>query len=141
MPKEIKKTIAIKAPAAAVWDALTNPEKIKLYLFGTETRTDWQVGSPIVFSGLWDGKPYEDKGTILAIEPGKSVTYNYWSNMSGSDDIPANYANITYALEEKPGETLLTVTQDGLKDDAAVERSENDWGYVLDELRKVAEQG
>lgn len=141
MPKEIKKTIAIKAPAAAVWDALTNPEKIKLYLFGTETRTDWQVGSPIVFSGQWDGKPYEDKGTILAIEPGKSVTYNYWSNMSGSDDIPANYANITYALEEKPGETLLTVTQDGLKDDAAAERSENDWGYVLDELKKVAEQG
>ncbi|UTA67818.1 SRPBCC domain-containing protein [Emticicia sp. 21SJ11W-3] len=141
MPKEIKKTITIKAPAAAVWDALTNPEKIKLYLFGTETRTDWQVGSPIVFSGQWDGKPYEDKGTILAIEPGKSVTYNYWSNMSGSDDIPANYANITYALEEKTGETLLTVTQDGLKDDAAAERSENDWGYVLDELRKVAEQG
>ncbi|PLK46035.1 SRPBCC domain-containing protein [Emticicia sp. TH156] len=141
MPKEIKKTILIKAPAAAVWDTLTNPEKIKLYLFGTETRTDWQVGSPIVFSGQWEGKPYEDKGTILAIEHGKSVTYNYWSNMSGSDDIPANYANITYTLEEKPGETLLTVAQDGLKDEAAAERSENDWGYVLDELRKVAEQG
>lgn len=140
MANEIKKTIAIKASAAAVWDALTNPEKIKLYLFGTETKTDWQVGSPIVFSGQWDDKPYEDKGTILAIEPGKSVTYNYWSNLSRTEDIPANYANITYTIEENGDEASLTVTQDGFKDDAAAEKSENDWAYVLEELRKVAEK-
>lgn len=30
-------SIEIKAKPADVWDALINPEKIKVYLFGTET--------------------------------------------------------------------------------------------------------
>ncbi|RYU94625.1 SRPBCC family protein [Emticicia agri] len=141
MTKELKKTIAISASKAKVWDALTNPEKIKKYLFGTETKTDWQVGSPIVFSGMWDDKPYEDKGTILAFEPEKSLTYNYWSNLSGTEEKPENYANISYSVEEQDDKTLLTITQDGFKDDAALERSENEWGAVLEEIKKVAEEG
>jgi uncharacterized protein YndB with AHSA1/START domain len=139
MTKELKKTIAIKASKAEVWDALVNPQKIKKYLFGTETKTDWKAGSPIVFSGVWDDKPYEDKGTVLAFEPQKSLTYSYWSNLSGTEDIPENYANVSYSVEEQGDETLLTITQDGFKDEAAVERSEGDWGYVLDGIKKVAE--
>lgn len=139
MAKELKKTISIKASKAEVWDALVNPEKIKKYLFGTETKTDWKVGSSIVFSGVWNDKPYEDKGTILALEPEKSLTYNYWSNMSGTEDASENYANIGYLVEEQGDETLLTITQDGFKDDAALERSKGDWGYVMDEIKKVVE--
>jgi len=45
----VSKSIAINSTAGEVWDALTKPEKIKVYLFGTETITDWKVGSPIVF--------------------------------------------------------------------------------------------
>ena len=33
-----KATITINAPAARVWDALTQPELIKRYLFGTQVR-------------------------------------------------------------------------------------------------------
>lgn len=139
MAKELKKSITINASKADVWDALVNPEKIKKYLFGTETKTDWEVGSPIVFSGMWDDKPYEDKGKVLAFEPEQTLTYNYWSNLSGTEDIPENYANIAYTVEEQGNETLLTVTQDGFKDDAAVERSEGDWSAVLEELKKIAE--
>lgn len=139
MAKELKKTIAIKAPQTEVWDALVNPEKIKKYLFGTETKTDWKVGSPITFSGIWNDKPYEDKGTILAIEPGKSLTYNYWSNMSESEDKSENYANVGYLVEEQGNETLLTITQDGFKDDAAAEKSAGDWGYIMEEIKKLVE--
>lgn len=140
MTKELKKAIAIKAPKTVVWDALVNPEKIKKYLFGTEAKTDWKVGSPIIFSGIWDNRPYEDKGTVLAFEPEKSLVYNYWSNLSGIENKPENYANISYSVREQGDETLLTITQDGFKDDAALERSEGDWGYVLEELKKVAEE-
>lgn len=44
-------SIEISADKAKVWDALTNPEKIKIYLFGTETLTDWKTGSEIIFQG------------------------------------------------------------------------------------------
>jgi uncharacterized protein YndB with AHSA1/START domain len=53
-------TITLKAPAGKVWEALTKPELIQQYLFGTQVSTDWQVGSPVTYRGVWQGKPYED---------------------------------------------------------------------------------
>ena len=44
-------SIKINTKAEKVWRILTDPEKIKIYLFGTETTTVWNVGSPILFQG------------------------------------------------------------------------------------------
>ena len=75
-----KSTIAINASASKVWDALTKPELIKQYLFGTEVTTDWQVGSPITYKGEWEGKAYEDKGKVLQIEKEKLLVSTFWSS-------------------------------------------------------------
>ena len=64
-----KAHITISAPIAKVWDALVNPEMIKQYMFGTNAVSDWKEGSPIVWEGEWEGKPYEDKGVILQLKP------------------------------------------------------------------------
>ena len=45
----VSKSVITNANQDKVWNALTNPEIIKEYLFGTETITDWKVGSEIVF--------------------------------------------------------------------------------------------
>src|SRR5437868_6447426 len=105
-------SVEIHADANTVWEALTDPEKIKKYFFGTETRSEWKVGSPITFTGVWEGKPYEDKGTILEIIPGQLLRYNYWSSFSGTEDQAENYANITYRLETAGNITRLMITQD-----------------------------
>jgi uncharacterized protein YndB with AHSA1/START domain len=49
----IEKSILIDAPSPSVWNALTNPEIIKQWLFETEIEviSDWKPGSPIVFKG------------------------------------------------------------------------------------------
>ena len=73
-----KAAITINAPASKVWDALTKPDLIKQYLFGTEVTTDWQAGSPITYRGTWEGKTYEDKGKIL-----QSSQENFWSPPTG----------------------------------------------------------
>lgn len=86
--------ISIKAPAANVWKGLTDPELVKQYFFGTNLKSDWKAGGPITFSGEWEGKTYQDKGTILEIIPGEYVKYSYWSGMSGTEDKPENYANV-----------------------------------------------
>ena len=51
---KVSKSIEVNSNAKKVWDALTNPGKIKVYLFGTETITDWQIGSPIIFQGEYE---------------------------------------------------------------------------------------
>jgi len=75
----VSKSIEINSNAEAVWDVLTNPEKIRVYLFGTETITDWKVGSPIIFQGEYEGHKYKDKGNVLENKPNKLLRYNYCS--------------------------------------------------------------
>jgi Activator of Hsp90 ATPase homolog 1-like protein len=40
--------IEISASREQVWTALTDPEQIKKYMFGSQVVTDWEQGSPIV---------------------------------------------------------------------------------------------
>ena len=68
-------SIDIDAPAAKVWDAITKPALRKKWFFGVDTKTDWKVGSPIVHTGEWQGKPYTDKGVVKAFEPDKKLSH------------------------------------------------------------------
>ncbi len=103
-------SININAPASKVWDALTKPELMKQYLFGTEVTTDWQVGSPITYKGVWEGKPYEDKGKILQVEQGRLLVSTFWSSLAGLPDIPKNYQTVSYELSTEGGKTKLALT-------------------------------
>ncbi|MGY4537231.1 uncharacterized protein YndB with AHSA1/START domain [Mucilaginibacter sp. UYNi724] len=132
--------IEFKAPAAEVWKGLTDPELVKQYFFGTVQKSDWQEGSPITWSGEWDGKSYEDKGVIKEIVAGKYVRYSYWSSMAGTEDKPENYADVSYELDEKGDITILTITQDNIKDEASKEHSENNWRMMFDGLKKLIEK-
>ena len=133
-------SLSIAAPKSKVWKALIEPEMVKQYFFGTEMKSTWKVGSPVTFSGEWEGKAYVDKGTVLQFEPEKILKYNYWSSMSGTEDVPANYANITYAVEERNKETILTVTQDGHKSEEARAHSEKNWLMILNDMKKLIEK-
>ena len=135
----VKKSVEINADKAKVWDALVNPEKIKLYLFGTETICDWKVGSPIIFQGVWEGVTYKDKGTILEFIPEQKLKYDYWSSFSKLEDVPENYQQITFDLIDQDGRTILTLTQENVPDQTAKEHSEANWGMVLNQLKQIVE--
>lgn len=134
------KSIHLTVPAARVWAALTTPALIKEYLFGTETITDWKQGSPIVFRGEWEGKPYQDKGIIMETVPNKVFRYSYWSSFSGTEDKPENYAVVTYHLFPDQKGTLLSITQDGIASAEAQQHSESNWASILNTLKKLVEQ-
>lgn len=136
-----KVSLDINAPIARVWDALINPEKIAKYFFGTKTTSDWKVGSSITFTGEWEGKAYEDKGTILQIEKNKILKYDYWSNFSGQPDVPENYQTITYALNEMGGITTFTVTQENCRSEEVRDHSEKNWMAVMGGMKEMLEKG
>ena len=132
-------SITINAPASKVWEALTQPDLIKQYLFGTEVTTDWQVGSPITYKGIWEGKPYEDKGKILQIEDGKLLVSTFWSALSGKPDVPENYQTIRYELSTDGDGTTLTLTQDNNASQEEANHSGENWKMVLDGMKKLVE--
>jgi len=133
----LKTTIEFEAPIAEVWKGLTDPVIVKQYFFGTDLAADWKVGGRITFSGEWKGHKYVDGGTILEIDPPKLLKYNYWSSMSGTEDKPENYANVTYALSEEGDITKLVITQDNVKSQEALEHSENNWKSIFDGLKDI----
>ena len=136
---KVEKVVIIQAGPDKVWKALTDKESIKKYFFGTEAISDWVVGSSLIFQGEWEGKTYQDKGTILAADAGKLLQYNYWSGFSGLDDIPENYSLVTYRLSAELDKTTLTLTQEGFAGEEAKAHGEGGWTMVLDNLKKLLE--
>lgn len=140
MSKTVKHSIAIKATPERVWQALTDKEIIKQYMFGTETTSDWNEGSRIDFTGSYEGTEYKDGGIILKIVPEKILKYSYWSSMSGLEDIPENYATIIYTVEAGEDKTILTVEQADSPTEQMADNSDKHWPIVLGTIKKILEQ-
>lgn len=133
-------SIAIDASRAKVWEALVTPEAIKQYMFGTSVTSDWKEGSPITWSGEWEGTSYEDKGTILRIEPERILQYTHFSPLSGLPDKPENYHTVTIALSGEGNQTHVSLTQDNNPNEEARAHSEKNWEMMLDSLKKFVEK-
>ena len=134
-----KASTTVNAPASKVWDALTNPNLIKQYLLGTQVTCDWQVGSPIIYKGEWQGKSYQDKGEILQVEPEKLLVSTFWSSLSGLPDIPENYKTVRYEISAEGNGIKLTLTQDNNATKEDANHSDEFWNKVLDTLKKLVE--
>ena len=138
---QVSQSIEINAPVSKVWHALTTPEIIKEYLFGTETVTDWKVGSEIVFQGEYEGHKYRDHGVILESDPQKKFAYSYWSGFSGTEDKPENYSTIIYTLESLAADkTKFTWTQKGYATEQAYQHSVNGMNDFLKKVKEVMEK-
>jgi len=98
------------------------------------------VGSPLIFRGEWEGKTYEDKGTILEKLSQKLFRYSYWSSMSGKEDKPENYVIVTYELSGNNNQTTLTITQENIPDEKTKKHSEENWNKVLNDLKQLLEK-
>jgi uncharacterized protein YndB with AHSA1/START domain len=129
----------IHAPRSKVWRALTDPDLIQKYMFGSRVETDWKPGSRITWKGEYDGKEYEDKGEILEVEPERRLKVTHYSPLSGSEDSPENYHTVVYELEEDDGTTHVSLSQDNNRSDEAAEHSRANWEKMLSGLKGVVE--
>jgi uncharacterized protein YndB with AHSA1/START domain len=132
-------TIAIDAPRERVWAVLTDPDAAKEFMFGTELETDWSVGGPIRWRGVWKGKPYEDHGEILELEPGRRLVNTHFSPLSGDEDAPENYHTLTWTLEDADGATVLTLSQDNNATPESAEHSKGMWDSLVAKVKEIAE--
>lgn len=147
-PLIVKSVIAIDAPASQVWDALTNPEKTKLYMFGCETVSDWKVGSALLWKGNYEGQDIIFvKGNIVEIEPEKLLIYTTIDPNSTIDDVSENYLHVTYSLLSENEKTILTVTQgdyntvsEGKKRYQEAYNNGEGWNPILSEIKKLIEK-
>lgn len=131
--------VTIQAPVSLVWQALTDPALIKQYLFGTDTVSDWKKGSLITWSGEYEGKTYQDKGTIIDIVPEKLLHTTHYSPMTGKEDKPENYHHVVYEVSPENGNTKVTITQDNVTNEKELEHMQKNWNMILEGMKKFLE--
>lgn len=131
----------ISASPHQVWDALTDPDAIAASMMGAKVETDWEEGSPITWSGEYDGHPFQDKGEILEVVVDRRLRVSHYSPLSGEDDVPENYHTIDYRLEGRGDTTRLTLDQDGNDSAEQAEQFSKNWQMMLDQLKEYVESG
>ncbi|WP_112242410.1 SRPBCC domain-containing protein [Kribbella monticola] len=131
----------ISASPDQVWDVLTDPEQIKKFMFGAEVKTDWEPGSPITWQGVYEGKDYEDRGEVLAVEPGRLLKVTHYSPLSGQPDEPENYHTLTYELDDRGTTTHLSLSQDNNASEEEAEHSRGMWEMLVKGVKEAAERG
>lgn len=113
MKQVIERTEIIGASAATVWETLTNPKLMTVWMaepgMQLEVVTDCSVGSSISIVGFHHIK-FENKGTILEFDPHRMFRYNYLSSLSRLPDAHENYTIIQFELLPVVNGISLTLT-------------------------------
>lgn len=75
---------------------------------------------------------------VLEFIPQEKLTYSYLSSWSGLEDKPENYLKVTYEVKAVENGTELTITQANYDEEKAKHSADN-WGSVIDGLKKLVE--
>jgi uncharacterized protein YndB with AHSA1/START domain len=134
-----RSSIVVDAPASKVWQALVTPSAVKQYMFGTDMRSEWKEGSPVTWTGEWQGKKYEDRGVIKQFKPNQALQYTHFSPLAGLPDEPENYHTVTIQLAPEGERTRVSLTQDNNATEEERAHSEQNWGVMLEGLKKFVE--
>jgi uncharacterized protein YndB with AHSA1/START domain len=141
-------TIAIDAPIAKVWEALIHPEQTKQYMFGCAAISDWRIGSPLLWIGVFDGVEITAvKGYVVQFQPESIIEYSVFDpNSSTLADVPENYLNVTYLLSTENNQTILEVRQgdftkvvDGQKRYDETYNNGEGWNPILAQIKAMVE--
>ncbi len=142
MDKEIvlSKKISLRCSVPEAWDAITNPELTKKYMYNSEVISDWKPGGTILWRDA-DDKKVHVKGFIVSIVPGKYLQTRDLSLDAELPDTEENYSRVTYELKPGNSGTVLYVTEDNFNgDERRYKDADKFWDTVLQNLKELSEK-
>ncbi|WP_448810526.1 SRPBCC domain-containing protein [Agromyces bauzanensis] len=119
---------------------MIGPASARAFMFGTELVTDWSIGGPIRWHGVWMGEPYEDHGVVLAVEPGTRLVHTHFSPLGSDDDVPENHHTLTWTLEPDGDATVLILSQDNNSTTEAARHSKGMRDTLVVSVKEIAER-
>jgi uncharacterized protein YndB with AHSA1/START domain len=131
--------VKINASGQKVWDTITKPELVKLWQYGSDLLTNWEIGSDIKFRTEWEGKIFEQWGKVLEVKPIEIVRYSLFAPRPELEDKPENYFIMSYVLTDESGQTKLEIIQEDNRPNAVQEKPQGEENPVLRTLKEIAE--
>jgi uncharacterized protein YndB with AHSA1/START domain len=132
-------TIKLNASIDIVWEALTNPQKVKLWQFGSDLITTWELGSNIEFVTEWEGQIFKQWGKVVEIKRNELIKYSLFAPRPDLEDKPENYFIMNYILKSEGGQTTLEIIQEDNRPNAVQEQPQGEENPVLQSLKSIVE--
>lgn len=137
----VTRSAVLNASPGRVWEALTHPGMTKQYLYNCEVQSDWAEGSPLTWSGKYEGRDVSGEGKVLAIVPGKLIKYSGFDrlvegDMSRQGDIYVTHEIIPHGAQTK----LLTTLEHFEGDETRAEYAAEQWDFeIMPRLKSLVE--
>jgi len=142
---EARYSLAVETVIAAdikdVWKLLVNPAETSKLFWGSTVESDFKVGSPIAWKGMWEGKPFEDRGMIKRVEKNSLLQYSHWSTASGTAEDDSTHNLLTFRLTKEKGGVRVVLQHENIATLAIKEHSEKMWAQLLETMKAMAEGG
>ncbi len=132
-------TVKFNASRQKVWDTITKAELVKVWQYGSDLLTSWEIGSDIKFRTEWEDKVFEQWGKVLEVKPTEIVKYSLFAPRPDLEDIPENYFIMSYVLTDESGQTKLEIIQEDNRPNAIQEEPQGEENPVLKSLKEIAE--
>jgi uncharacterized protein YndB with AHSA1/START domain len=132
-------TVVFDVPIEKVWNALTKPELVKQWQYGSDLLTDWKIGSEIRFRNEWEGQVFEQWGTVLEVVKNQKIRYSLFFPRPELEDKPENYFIMSYVLSEENQKTKLEIIQEDNRPGAVQEKSQGEENPILQGLKALLE--
>jgi uncharacterized protein YndB with AHSA1/START domain len=132
-------TIVLNASKEKVWNALTQPELVKQWQYGSDLITDWKIGSKIRFRNEWEGQVFEQWGTVLEVVPNQKIKYSLFFPRPELEDKPENYFIMSYILSEENQKIKLEIIQEDNRPGAVQEEPQGEENPILQGLKALIE--
>jgi len=129
----------IQAPIREAWALLVDPARLGQLFWDSTVESDFVAGHRIVWKGTWEGKPFEDKGTIRRVEPPKVLQCTHWTPSSGPD-VEENHSLLTWSLSEAGAGTRVTFQHENIPTLQMKEHSEPMWKMLLERMKEMLEK-
>lgn len=131
--------IQINSTIEKVWEALTNPEMVKLWQFGSVLKTSWKIGTEIRFTTEWEGTVFEQWGIIQDVQENKLIKYTLFAPRPDLEDKPENYFLMIYQLTKEANHVLLEIIQEDNRPGAVQEEDQGEENPILLGLKHLVE--
>ena len=126
----------IAAPAAKVWEALTNGEMTQQYYFGSRLNTTLVPGSRYTYDGA-DGNPMIEGEIIEAAPPAKLVMTFVALFQGGGEP-----TRVTWEVEDQGGLSKLTLTHEGMEPGSEGTLGiQEGWARIISGMKTLLETG
>lgn len=131
---EAESSLFMSVSPDAAWSALTDPAKVRQYMFGAQVESSGVVGGPISYRYEWEDKVFFDRGTITALEPPRLLAMTVARDTDSGHTVPDGYNTLTFEVRLESDGCRVFVRQGNNPTQELAGRSKQNWDIVLSQL-------